>query len=144
MIPSVYTGLNCPICSVFHTLTQETVGQICFLFPFVVVYKLLHMSSTPLPYFFLCFLGVTIIFLCNLQITNSNNGIYLSSRNIASVCDIPSKPQEHFTQTRTSLKECIFHIIQLPLLHCAKLKAVPFGSFFEHVCFCFTNDDKFF
>ena len=59
--------------SVFHTLTQETVGQICFHFPFAFVYKLLQMSSTLLPYCFLCLLGVIIIFLCNLQITNYTN-----------------------------------------------------------------------
>ena len=51
MIPCGYTGLNCLTCSVFHTLTcltmltEEPVGQICFQFPFVYVYKLLHMSS---------------------------------------------------------------------------------------------------
>ena len=63
MIPRVYTGLNCLIFSVFHTFTQESVGQIYFQFPFVFVYKLLHMSSTLLPYCFLCLPGVIIIFL---------------------------------------------------------------------------------
>ena len=71
MIPRVYTGLYCQICSVFHTLTREPVGQICFQFPFVFIYKLLHMSNTLLPYCFLCLPGVNIVFLCNLQITNS-------------------------------------------------------------------------
>ena len=70
MIHCIYTGLNCLICPVFHTFTQEPLGQICFHFPFAFVFQLLHMSSTLLPYCFLCSLGI-IIFLCNLQITNA-------------------------------------------------------------------------
>ena len=67
VFPRVYTGLNCSICSVFHTFTQGSVGH----FPFAFIYKLLHMNSALLPYCFLCFLGVFITFLCNLKITNS-------------------------------------------------------------------------
>ena len=70
MIPRVCTGLDFLICFVFHTLPQEPVGQIYFHFPLAFVCKLLHMSSTLLPYCFLCLPGVIIIFLCNLQVTN--------------------------------------------------------------------------
>ena len=40
MIPHVYIGLSC---SIFHTLVQETVEQICYHAPFAFVYKLLYM-----------------------------------------------------------------------------------------------------
>ena len=46
MIPRVCTGLYCLMCSVFHTLTQETVGQICFHFPFCIFLQ----ASAHAPY----------------------------------------------------------------------------------------------